>query len=454
MKLKIFVIKNNVPIGTLTEDKRGNITFSYLDDIQPYQYLINLKDKINTSNSLFPVFENLLPETDQLNEIRAMYSIKREIDLLLHLEDIHGSFEFFTEDDFSKMTFEKNETFAYADVREQILQNGYTFPNILNEYSLEIPSEKLYPSGSKGSKVLGISGFQYKFSVNINDNLKKISFDTKNNSEYIMKPYNLHYSKFAPNDTNSTYIPYLLINEHIFVTLARDFGFDVPYNGIIKHNDDYHYIIKRYDRYNGLKIDHHEVLTLLGKESRDKYDVTCKELIEVVSNYLDNDEILKLFKFLVFSVVISHGDLHAKNISLIYKTNSLDEKSMTLAPFYDISTIKIYKGILNNDIGMNIRNKKKDINIDELLWLADTAHISRDKATEIIQDISSKFLATFKRHIQQLPPEIKQLPVYTNRYRKFDTLEKVFDKFYKNRKEYIERYLFPEEKRDVSDLWE
>ena len=62
------------------------------------------------------------------------------------------------------------------------------------------------------------------------------------------KSYSKYYTTYVPNDKERSYIPYLLINEHLFMTLARDFGFSVQYNAIIKHSSDYHYIIKRFDR--------------------------------------------------------------------------------------------------------------------------------------------------------------------------------------------------------------
>uniref|UniRef100_UPI00155DA631 hypothetical protein n=1 Tax=Aliarcobacter cryaerophilus TaxID=28198 RepID=UPI00155DA631 len=64
------------------------------------------------------------------------------------------------------------------------------------------------------------------------------------------------------------------------MTLARDFGFKVPYNGIIKNEMDYHYIIKRYDRYSDTKIDHTEILTLMDKVSTENIILICKNYLK------------------------------------------------------------------------------------------------------------------------------------------------------------------------------
>lgn len=61
----IYVIKNNLPLGSLTQSSEGVITFKYLDSVPQEQYLGSLSKKINTSDVLFPIFENMIPEHDQ-----------------------------------------------------------------------------------------------------------------------------------------------------------------------------------------------------------------------------------------------------------------------------------------------------------------------------------------------------------------------------------------------------
>ena len=452
--MKIIVVKNNLSLGVLTEQRKGNILFEYFEGIESKNYLIGLNKKTNESNEgLFPVFENLLPEHEQLQYIKHTQKIKNEIEVLLHLNNIHGSFEFFTEEQHRNFEAKENKTFTYEDVKNKILQQEYTFPNILDDYELDIDDKILYPVEFQNGKVVGLSGYQYKFSVLKDDHTKRIYIDETNDSNYFMKPYNKNYSTFTPDDKSSAYIPYLLINEHLFMTLARDFGFNVPYNAIIKNKIDYHYIIKRYDRYDDLKIDHCEVLTLMGKKSDQKYRVTLKEVGETVSKYLNEKEKLELFKFFIFSIIISHGDLHAKNLSLIYKTNRSNETNMQLAPYYDVSTTGIYKDVDNKDIGMKLKSKNKKIKREDMLWLADFFDINEEIAEESINHIASKFRDEFESYIDKLPNRIQSLPVYKNRQRFFDSLDTVLRKFYKQRVDYIDKYLLVETPKIVEDIW-
>ncbi len=67
-------------------------------------------------------------------------------------------------------------------------------------------------------------------------------------SHYFIKPY--HPSRAHPE--SEYYLPHLAINEHLFMSFAKnELGFDVPWNGIIKNptDEEYHYIVKRYDKY-------------------------------------------------------------------------------------------------------------------------------------------------------------------------------------------------------------
>jgi serine/threonine-protein kinase HipA len=447
--MKIFVIKNSTPLGMLHEEAEG-IVFTYFDSIDKSQYIIGLKNKKNVATTLFSVFENLLPEHEQLELIKAKYNIKGIIGVLLHLNNIHGSFEFYSQTDYENFKKDSFSPFHFNEVKDYVLEQDYTYPNILSDYSIDIKKSKIFPTGIQGSKVIGISGFQYKFSVSLDRTSKTIVHNENKDGLYIMKPFNKERLKFG---SEGGYIPHLLVNEHIFMTLARDFGFSVPYNAIIKYEEDYLYIIKRFDRFQGKKIDHHEILTLIGGASKEKYNITALEALKTAAKYLDKDELTEMYSFFVFSIIIAHGDLHAKNISLIYKTNALEETEMTLAPYYDISTIKIYKDVSKNDIGMKVKNKPYNIKRDDLIWLANSINISSDKAEDIIDDTGLRFIKNFESYIDKLPSEIKALKIAINRYGYSKPFEATLRQYYDQRVAYLDKYLGVSLQEDTEDIW-
>lgn len=440
--MKVIVLKQDIPIGTLEENSFGDISFTYFKEIPASQYIVGLKKEINHSNDgLFLVFKNLLPENNQIDQLKAKLKISSNIELLLHLEDIHGSYTFISEEELNNIEKPKSKkSYKYLDIKNKILQKDYPFPNIL-DYNLDIPTNKLFPEGIINSKVIGLSGFQYKFSVVKDDDTCTLKDDKTKLSEYFMKPYSKYYSNYSAHDKDRLYIPYLLINEHLFMTIARDVGFDVPYNAIIKDGPDYHYIIKRFDRYEGSKFDHEEFATILGYDTFTKYDPTVLELIRKASSYVNSEHVKELLLFFYFSSLISHGDLHSKNVSLIFNSNDISQQGRQISPFYDISTTQIYRGLNERDIGLKVENKKIKIRKENFLKIADLLQLDRTEFEKEMKRITDFFLNNFESYVDKLPSDIKELPFYTGNYSYHKPFETILRKYYANRKDYVKRYI-------------
>jgi len=450
--MKINVIKNAQHLGYLDEDESGLIHFVYNDEVKPEAYLPGLSEHHNEATALFPVFENLLPEMGMLELLRHQHAITRKIDLLLHLSNIHGSFHFCLDENLPHCLAESTpKPFIFSDVKKEIL-GDYTFPNILERYTLGVEARDLFPVGLPSSKVIGLSGYQYKFSVAFDQKEKVIRKTDSGDGDYFMKPYNKAYTRYQAAKDEGLYAPYLLLNEHLFMSYAKSFGFSVPYNAIIQDGTEFHYLIKRYDRFDGTTIDHCEFLTLMGKRSEEKYKVTLKEAVETVLHELANEERQELFRFLVFSVVIAHGDLHAKNLSLIYRSNDPSERKMQLAPYYDISTTAIYRALGKKDIGLKIRNKVSNITMRDLLWLAAQMKIDETHARSEITAIGRHFIEGFLGFARQLPDSVRSLPVITNRYGTTESFEALLIRYHRKRCDYIKKMILGGQAA-VEDIW-
>lgn len=451
--MKIYVVKQGKPLGYLEEKTFGKIHFVYLQDIDESCYIQGLNKKENFSdNGLFLVFRNMFPENDQIDRIKSQHKIGTHIELLLYLEDIHGSYTFLKEDEYSHYQKSKHIPHEYNEVMNDILQNEYTFPNILN-YELNIPEETLFPNETAHSRVIGLSGFQYKFSITKDDHKQEIRVDTNNRSQYFMKPYSKYHTTFAPYEKDRLYIPYLLINEHLFMTLARDSGFQVPYNAIIKDGEDYHYIIRRYDRYKNEKFDHEEFATMLGYNSHTKYDASVQEILKKAREFVDDNELKELLLFFYFSTLIGHGDLHAKNISLIHASNAIDEKQKHLSPYYDISTTHLYTGLKDREIGLKLLGRKSRIKKEHLLTLAESFDIDLQDFEYQMQRITNIFVDNFPEYIMALPPEILDLP-FQRKYGGHMPFKSKLFKYYEERKAYIKNAIDTTWiKGDVTDIF-
>ncbi len=421
--MRIFVYKQNKYLGILSE-KNNNITFTYNKDLDISHHIIGINKTINKFDDLPLVFKNLLLENNDLINIRTATKIEK----LLLLKDIHGSYQFSK----TKLNIDnhvKNKIYNYQDIKNEMLENNYLFPNIL-DYTIDIPEEKLRTNNK--NNIIGLSGYQHKFSI-IKDDEKKIITVSTGDSNYFMKPYNEYHLNY--NKDPDWYVPCLLINEHLFMTIARDLGFSVPYNAIIKGKNDYHYIIKRFDRFNKIRFDHEEFATMLGFDTNTKYDATIIEVLEKAQEYLSKNELKELLSFIFYSVVISHGDLHSKNLSLIHQSNTANEQKKSLSPFYDISTTAIYKRLKENDIGMRIYNKKKNIKKQNFLDLADKFQI--DNFEDEVIRICQYFVNNFKAYINKLPDDIKNIPITQSKYNHKKSFKFILEKYYEQRCKYI-----------------
>lgn len=419
--MKVYVYKQKHYFGFLQEKNSHEITFTYANNIKPEHYIEGINKRVNEYSDLPLVFKNLFLENSDLDNIKANTQIER----LLFLQDIHGSYEFSKQ----KLNFSAaDKTCKYEAIKAQILDNNYQFPNIL-PYNLKV-SEQILKTNSKNN-IMGLSGYQHKFSIIKDDENQEIR-QADNESEYFMKPYNEQQLNFG---SGNFYTPCLLINEHLFMTLARDLGFAVPYNAIIKGKNDYHYIIKRFDRFGTIKFDHEEFATLLGLDTNSKYNATITKVLEKASSYLSADKIKELLAFIFYSALISHGDLHSKNIALIHKSNAVDEIKKDIAPYYDISTTAIYKRLKANDIGMMFANKTTKITKKDFLEMANRFKIADFK--DEMHRICKYFIANFKGYIEKFPDDIKTMPIVQSKYGKTNSLEFVLNKYYEGRCKYI-----------------
>lgn len=444
--------KQNKILGFLEETTLDTIRFTYLDEVSPENYLEGIEEKTNISDGLFLIFQNMFPENGQIEAIKSKHAVGTTIELLLYLEDVHGSYVFLTQEAYNSHNETNHTKYIYKEIKDEILDNGYTFPNIIN-HSLNIPQDKRFPGATINSKVIGLSGFQYKFSINKVDEENELCINKDGTSHYFMKPYSKYHTTFTPHDKERLYIPYLLINEHLFMTLARDSGFNVPYNAIIKDGEDYHYIIKRYDRYKNEKFDHEEFATLLGYNSNTKYDASVQEVLKKANEYVDKEALEELLLFFFFSAIIGHGDLHAKNISLIHASNEIGEKKKELSPYYDISTTHIYKGLKDRDIGLKLLGRKSKIKKEHFLHLATSYGIDTVQFEEKMKGIVDIFIKTFPTYIEDLPFEILDLP-YQRIYGGHAPLKSIFTKYYLERKAHIGKYIDAGWFGDTSDIFQ
>jgi serine/threonine-protein kinase HipA len=187
-----------------------------------------------------------------------------------------------------------------------------------------------------------LSGYQTKIDVNVDWKSKRV-FEAES-ATYLLKPRNLEHNDYFGRDKNNQkqYYPFIALNEHLFMSFAKnELGFDVPYTGVIKAERDFHYLVKRYDRYKGFKYEQKDFAQLLLTLSRNKYKSGSEILFQKIDEVLSSETSkIEALRFYFYSYLIKHADLHLKNIGAM----SIGKNRYALTPLYDVISVALYKG--------------------------------------------------------------------------------------------------------------
>lgn len=161
-----------------------------------------------------------------------------------------------------------------------------------------------------------ISGVQPKTLALIND---KESFHSK---EYIIKAWGSEY-------------PELALNEYMCLGAVSNAGVKIPNLKLSKNNR--FLLVERFniDKNNGKYFGFEEVLTLLGKDRKEKYSGSYEQIAKVIYNVVDNknQSMQSLYKTIVMSYLLKNGDAHLKNFGVLYDG---DMSNIRYAPTYDV----------------------------------------------------------------------------------------------------------------------
>ena len=166
--------------------------------------------------------------------------------------------------------------------------------------------------------------------------------------------------------------------EYRCMSLAKDAGIQVPETKLVQTESGQNYfLVKRFDRLGEKRIHMVSVAGLLETDfcapSLDY--TTLLKLTRILSNR--EEDVLEMFRRMVFNVLIDNQDDHAKNFAFLYDEASL---SYRLSPAYDLTPGKTFCG----EHMTSVNGKGKDIRDEDMLSLARQNRIPLSTAKEII----------------------------------------------------------------------
>ncbi len=400
----IFVHKADQIAGYLFQNAQ-EFVFCYAD-----QYLTLNKVEIPglpldiipyPSSELHAAFDENLPEGVNREMLEQSLNSSDELDMLVRLTHNIGDI-YFTLTGESQVESQKNRP-SFLSNLETILGPALPFPAVLENYTLDINEEELFPEGEDLShftydELPGISGFQYKRLVDLDIEHHRIHQDKSEGiRDFILKPY----SRYKADPSSQYYLPHLALNEHLFMSFAKnELGFRVPQSYLIKRKNDeeFHYLIKRFDRLGTYRFAKANFSTYLGLRAENKYSTTSEKMFTRIKKELISEaERLELLKHYFYSMIISHEDMHTKNLSLI-----ISESIKLFAPLYDIATTRIYSNTKHYDSHLTIDGQRSNITPRHFEKLVDILDVNKKSFRAEAQRICEVFRDRLPQYINAI----------------------------------------------------
>lgn len=351
---KIDVFAYKIKVGTLALTKDNRVAFQYSDEwvekgfsLNPFKLPLSKQIFFATSpyfKGLFGVFADSLPDSyGELLLDRYLRRKKININELTCLDRLAyvgtsgmGILEYVP--DLSEETDRDNVDFDVIQKECNDLLDSKEVKNINELYSL---------GGSSGGA-------------------RPKSLIKYENEDYIVK----FSSKFDPKNIAEL--------EYKYMTFAREAGINIPEIKLVTSREgNKYFLIKRFDRNGDKKIHMISVAALLETDfsapSLDYNDLI--KLTRVLTN--NNDDVIEMYRRMVFNVLIDNQDDHAKNFSFIYDDKN---KKYRLSPAYDITQGKTYYG----EHTTSVNGKGKNITDEDMLIVASNHKIDLKIAKQII----------------------------------------------------------------------
>lgn len=166
--------------------------------------------------------------------------------------------------------------------------------------------------------------------------------------------------------------------EMSYYQIALNAGIKMMPSNLINIDGNFHFITKRYDRKNGSKL-HTQSFAALAPQSS-----SYEELFEVAEKLkLSREDIIELYRRLLFNILMHNVDDHARNFSFIMDPTG----KWSLSPAYDIS----YPILEHNDHYMTLNGKNESFRMDDIMSIAYTYRIINHEEiySKIVSAISS-----------------------------------------------------------------
>ena len=329
-------------VGTLRLEKQGRFSFTYASrwitrqDSFPLSLSLPLQEGLFPDDQARPFFANILPEQDIRRAIARRLGISEKNDFAL-LEALGGECAGAISVLPEGMTPEKiSQTYSPLD--------GAALESLVNE----LPRRPLL-AGEEGIR-LSLAGAQDKLPVKYENGQISLPLGGAASTHILKIP--------IPGYEATVY------NEAFSMHLARRMGLRVPHCEVLQCGRTPVYLVERFDRIRQgdeiARLHQEDFCQALGILPEMKYEVeggpglaACIHVIRE-SCTVPVQDVKRLLEWVAFNFLLGNADAHAKNISFLYT-----EKTVALAPFYDLMCTQIYGKQLTDRMAMAIGKERR-----------------------------------------------------------------------------------------------
>lgn len=212
-------------------------------------------------------------------------------------------------------------------------------------------------------------------------------------------------------------------NEFGIMTMASLVGIDVPDIRLIQRDElpplpseawpgrqDWAYAIQRFDRAPGKRIHMEDLAQVKGVYPEAKYDGSFATAGAYIYRGRDLDSYLEFIRRLFFSYAVGNGDMHLKNLSLLYP----DGRRPVLSPAYDLVSTAPYQPGCDEDLGLRLGRSRAfhDVTPASFEMLARTVNAPVAETSETVASVASEISTAWESvrgQFQLLPGHQKWL---------------------------------------------
>lgn len=184
--------------------------------------------------------------------------------------------------------------------------------------------------------------------------------------------------------------PKLVQNEEFFLRMARHCGIDASRATIVQDkHEEFGLLVTRFDRLKRggrvVKLHQEDGCQLLNAVPANKYDLPLREIASTIARVSTAKviETERLLRLVAFSYLIGNGDLHAKNISVLWN------RVIRLSPAYDLVSTLPYPNLVSN-MALKIQGKDKNLRSGDFIDFARRFEIPEEAVLAMVRHLCDR----------------------------------------------------------------